>query len=183
MMMKAPMRALLIAAMLLALLAGFGNGALAQVEESQTAVPFAERRQKAIVKWLKSPKPARGGNEKMNQVLKLSKKFWEDLEAADVEAMRSVCDPDCYFVHIGGNCDLDKEMNAFAEKIFQPIEVVLNQQEVKDIGDTAIVISDVDYGLLLDGKPTTHHFATTEVFHLQSGAWKLIQFTFTALVY
>lgn len=57
---------------------------------------------------------------KMDQVLNLSKKFWKGLEAADVEAMRSVCDPDCYFVHIGGNCDLDKEMNAFAEKIFQP---------------------------------------------------------------
>lgn len=43
--------------------------------------------------------------------------------------------------------------------------------------------ADVDYGLLLDGKPTTHHFATTEVFHKQDGEWKLIQFTFTALVY
>ena len=60
-------------------------------------------------------------------------------------------------MHIGGNCDLDKEMNAFAEKVFQPTEVVLRQQEVKDFGDTAIVISDVDYCLLLDGKPTTHH--------------------------
>lgn len=119
----------------------------------------------------------------MEPVLNLSKKFWKGLEAADVEAMRSVCDPDCYFVHIGGNCDLAQEMNAFSEKIFQPTEVVLNKQEVKDFGDTAIVISDVDYGLLLDGKPTTHHFATTEVFLRQSGAWKLIQFTFTALVY
>ena len=119
----------------------------------------------------------------MDQVINLSKKFWKGLEAADVEAMRSVCDPACYFVHIGGNCDLDKEMNAFAEKIFQPTEVVLNNQEVKEFGDTAVVISDVDYGLLLDGKPTTHHFATTEVFHKQGGEWKLIQFTFTALVY
>ena len=90
----------------------------------------------------------------MDQVLNLSKKFWRGLEAADVETMRSVCDPLCYFVHIGGN-----------------------------FGDTAIVISDVDYGLLLDGKPTTHHFATTEVFHKNNGEWKLIQFTFTALVY
>lgn len=119
----------------------------------------------------------------MEQVLDLSKKFWKGLEAADVEMMRSVCDPACYFVHIGGNCDLDKEMNAFAEKVFQPTEVVLRQQEVKDFGDTAIVISDVDYGLLLDGKPTTHHFATTEVFYKQGEEWKLIQFTFTALVY
>ena len=79
---------------------------------------------------------------------------------------------------------IEKTFQAFfAEKIFQPTEVVLNNQEVKEFGDTAVVISDVDYGLLLDGKPTTHHFATTEVFHKQDGQWKLIQVTFTALVY
>lgn len=78
---------------------------------------------------------------------------------------------------------MEQEMAAFAEKVFQPTEVVLNKQEGKDFGDMAIVISDVNYGLLLDGKPTTHHFATTEVFHKQDGEWKLIQFTFTALVY
>ena len=61
----------------------------------------------------------------MDQVINLSKKFWKGLEASDVEAMRSFCDPACYFVHIGGNCDLDKEMKAFSEKIFQPTEVVL----------------------------------------------------------
>ena len=31
----------------------------------------------------------------MDQVLNLSKKFWRGLEAADVETMRSVCDPLC----------------------------------------------------------------------------------------
>ncbi len=36
---------------------------------------------------------------------------------------------------------------------------------------------------LIDGKPATHHFAATEVFHKQGKEWKLIQFTFTALVY
>ena len=44
-------------------------------------------------------------------------------------------------------------------------------------------ISDVDYGLLLGGEPTTHHFTTTEVFQKQGDVWKLIQFTFTALVH
>lgn len=32
------------------------------------------------------------------------------LEGLPVEMMRSVCDPACYFVHIGGNCNLDKEI-------------------------------------------------------------------------
>lgn len=117
------------------------------------------------------------------QALKQSQAFWAGLEKADTAAMRAVCDEQCYFVHIGGNCDLDKEMAAFDNKVFQPIEIVLHSQEAKLFGDTAIVLSDVDYGLLLGGQPTTHHFTTTEVFQQKDGEWKLIQFTFTALVH
>jgi ketosteroid isomerase-like protein len=117
------------------------------------------------------------------QAIEVSKKFWKALEAADAGTMRSLCDPNCYFVHIGGNCDLDREMQAFTDGVFQPTEIVLNQQDASVFGDTAIVITDCDYGLLLDGKPTTHHFAVTEVYQKQEEGLKLIQFTFTALVY
>ena len=117
------------------------------------------------------------------QVLKQSQVFWKGLEKADTAAMRSVCDDRCFFVHIGGNCNLDQEMAAFDNKVFRPTKITVHSQEVRDFGDTAVVISDVDYGLLLGGQPTTHHFTTTEVFQLQGGEWKMIQFTFTALVH
>ena len=117
------------------------------------------------------------------QVLKQSQAFWKGLESADTAAMRSVCDEHCYFVHIGTNADLDKEMEYFEKKIFQPTEIALHSQEARMFGDTAVVISDADYGLLLGGQPTTHHFMTTEVFQLQNDEWKMIQFTFTALVH
>ena len=119
----------------------------------------------------------------MQQVLQQSNRFWEALEKSDTAAMRSVCDPACFFVHIGGNADLDKEMAFFDNKVFQPTEITLHSQEAHDFGSTAVVISDVDYGLLLGGSPTTHHFTTTEVFQKQGDDWKMIQFTFTALVH
>ena len=119
----------------------------------------------------------------MEQVIKQSRLFWDALEKSDTNTMRAICDPGCFFVHIGGNADLDREMECFEKNIFQPTEIIIHGQEVKSFGDTAVVISDVDYGLLLDNKPTTHHFTTTEVFQKQNEAWKMIQFTFTALVY
>ena len=115
--------------------------------------------------------------------LELSRLFWEGLEQADTAKMRSVCDPAVWFVHIGMSCGLDHEMEAFDKGIFQPTEIVLHDQQVKEFGDVQIVLSDVDYGLLLGGNPTTHHFMTTEVFQKQGEAWKMIQFTFTALVH
>ncbi|MBQ8094129.1 MAG: nuclear transport factor 2 family protein [Clostridia bacterium] len=117
------------------------------------------------------------------QVLKQSKRFWDGLEKADTAIMRSVCDEKCFFVHIGGNADLDKEMDFFEKKVFMPTEIALHSQEARLFGDAAVVISDVDYGLLLGGQPTIHHFTTTEVFQKQSDEWKMIQFTFTALVH
>lgn len=112
-----------------------------------------------------------------------SKKYWAALEKSNVDVMRSIADPSCYFVHIGGNCDLDKEMAAFTNKVFCPTEIKLNNQTASVHDNVAVVITDCDYGLLLDGKPTTHHFAVTEVYINRSNEWKLIQFSFTALVY
>ena len=117
------------------------------------------------------------------KIIANSKGFWSALEKADAAGMRSFCDPACFFVHIGGNCDLDREMEAFEKKIFQPTEIVIHGQEVHGFGDVQICLTDVDYGLLLGGQPTTHHFMVTEVWQKQGEEFKLIQFTFTALVH
>ena len=116
-------------------------------------------------------------------VLEQSKKFWKALEAADTDGMRAVADPSCMFVHIGTTCGLDKEMRYFTEKTFIPTGVKINDQKSNIYGDTAVVITDCHYSLLLKNEETTHHFAVTEVYVRMDGAWKLVQFSFTALVY
>lgn len=119
-------------------------------------------------------------NEKL---IAASKKFWEYLEKADVAGMESIADPACTFVHIGATCGMEEEMKAFSDGVFKPTEIVINSQTPHIFGDTAIVITDCNYGLLLGGNPTTHHFAVTEVYIPQGEEWKLVQFSFTALVY
>lgn len=109
--------------------------------------------------------------------------FWKSLEKADTGGMRAVSHPECWFVHIGMSCGLDEEMEAFDKKLFQPTKIDIHGQEVREWGDTAICMTDVDYSLLLGGKETTHHFMTTEVYQNRDGEWMLIQFTFTALVH
>ena len=118
-----------------------------------------------------------------DKVLSVSHQFWTALENADVTGMRAIADPQCMFVHIGGTCPLDQEMAYFENGTFQPTKITINSQTVHAFDDTVVVITDCDYGLLLDGEPTTHHFAVTEVYQQQQSELKLIQFTFTALVY
>lgn len=116
------------------------------------------------------------------QILEVSKKFWTAMEQADEAGMRAAADPECGFVHIGMTCGLDHEIECYTSGMFKPTEIIFHDKTVKIFGDTAIVLTDCDYGLLLGGSPTTHHFAVTEVYVHKEGGWKLIQFTFTALV-
>ena len=118
-----------------------------------------------------------------NQVINVSDKFWKAMEAANAEGMRSVAVPDCTFVHIGVTCQLEKEIEFYTKGLFKPTELVFHSKDARVYGDTAIVITDCDYGLLLGGNPTTHHFAVTEAYGLIEGEWKLVQFSFTALIY
>lgn len=117
------------------------------------------------------------------KVLEASKKFWTAMEKADEEGMRAVADPNCNFVHIGITCRLDKEISFYTDKIFVPMELKFNGQTVDIYDNTAVVVTDCNYGLMLDGKPTTHHFAVTEVYVNRDNEWKLVSFSFTALVY
>jgi hypothetical protein len=117
------------------------------------------------------------------QVLEASKKFWDAMEHSDEAGMRAAAHPDCNFVHIGITCRLEEEIAFYTKGIFQPTGVTFHSQTVDIYGNTAIVVSDCDYSLLLDGKDTTHHFAVTEVYINGQDGWKLVQFSFTALVY
>lgn len=118
------------------------------------------------------------------KVLETSRAFWTALEKADTAGMEAVCDPSVTFVHIGVTCGLEEEMRCFTDKIFVPTDITIHKQDASLYGDCAIVINDLDYGLLLGGKPTTHHFAVTEVYiHQADDSWKMVQLSFTALVY
>ena len=117
------------------------------------------------------------------KILTISEKFWDAMERADEQGMRSVADPNCNFVHIGITCKLDKEIEFYTSGAFQPTNITFHNKTAEVFENTAIVLTDCDYSLLLNGKETTHHFAVTEVYACQETKWKLVTFTFTALVY
>lgn len=117
------------------------------------------------------------------KILEVSRKFWDAMEHADESGMRALADENCNFVHIGITCKLDKEIEFYTSGAFQPTEIRFNSRKADIFGDTAVVITDCNYTLLLDGKETTHHFAVTEVYTKGCDDWKLVTFSFTALVY
>lgn len=120
--------------------------------------------------------------EEETKILETSQKFWSAMEQADEEGMRAIADPNSTFVHIGMTCKLDEEIGFYTSGTFQPTSIEFHDQTVDIFGDTAIVITDCDYALKMGASSTSHHFAVTEVYVNQADEWKLIQFSFTALV-
>lgn len=116
-------------------------------------------------------------------VLEVSNAFWDAMRHGDGAKMIELADPACEFVHIGANAGIQEEAKFYTDGIFKPTDITIRSQKVNLFGDTAVVITDCDYALLLDGKETSHHFVVTEVYIRRDDAWKLIQWSFTALVY
>lgn len=58
--------------------------------------------------------------------------------------------------------------------------IIFYSKDIRTYDELGVVLTDCDYSLLLDGKETTHHFMVTEVYDKN---YKLVQFSFTTLVY
>ena len=115
------------------------------------------------------------------ELLKVSEEFWDAMEHADEAGMRACADPECNFVHIGITCKLDKEIGLYFCRF--ATDITFHGKTAEVFGSTGVVLTDCDYSLLLDGKETTHHFMVTEVYAQGETGWKLVTFSFTALVY
>lgn len=109
-----------------------------------------------------------------------SNAFWNAMESSDEKGMRECSDPNCRFTHIGITCGLDQEISFYTSGTFQPTNITFHSKDIRTYDELGIVLTDCDYSLLLDGKETTHHFMVTEVYDKK---YKLVQFSFTALVY
>ena len=114
------------------------------------------------------------------RIEEVSSAFWNAMENSDENGMREYSDPNCRFTHIGITCGLDQEISFYTSGAFQPISIIFHSKDVQIYDGLGIVLTDCDYSLLLDGKETTHHFMVTEVYDKN---YKLVQFSFTALIY
>ena len=58
----------------------------------------------------------------------LSDAFWNAMKNRDGKTMYAIADPNCNFVHIGTNADLDKEVKYYTDGIFQPTDITVQPQ-------------------------------------------------------
>lgn len=62
-----------------------------------------------------------------DEILKLSKQFWNAMDNSDETMMRANADENCNFVHIGITCKLDQEIKFYTDGTFKPTELIINR--------------------------------------------------------
>ncbi|HEX6759376.1 MAG TPA: nuclear transport factor 2 family protein [Propionibacteriaceae bacterium] len=86
------------------------------------------------------------------------------------------------FVHMGATFSKEEELDVIKTGRIHYRDVELKDVSVRFIGSTAIVLSTLQLGSVVDGNEVSNPFVVTEVYVQQAEGWTLASMSFTRVV-
>lgn len=115
-------------------------------------------------------------------LIDLSQQKWDWMSAQDDEPLDDLFHEDAVFVHMGATFTKDEELNVIKTGYIHYRDFDIQDVSVRVIDSTAIVLTTMQLGSVVDGNEVSNPFVTTEVYIHQTDAWKLASMSFTRLV-
>ncbi len=125
-----------------------------------------------------SPAPTKAEQE----LLDLSKAKWQWMADKKVDTLSGFFDDKAMFVHMGGSWGKTQELNTIKGGMIWYKKAVVYSASVNIIGNTAILLNDIDLVAVVGGNEVTNPFMVTEVYIKENGKWKMAQLTFSHLM-
>ncbi len=116
------------------------------------------------------------------QVVDLSKTKWDWMADKKVDALATLFDDRAMFTHMGGTWGKAVELATIKSGGIWYKKASIHAVDVRVLGNTAIVLEDMDLEAVVGGRTVTSPFMVTEVYTRQAGEWRLAQLTFSRLV-
>jgi hypothetical protein len=116
------------------------------------------------------------------EMLKLSKQKWDWMAERNVDALTTLFDDQCMFVHMGATMNKTQELDVIKGGMIQYKKADIEEQSVKFFGTTAIVFTKMKLLAVVGGNEVTNPFMVTEVYVEENGAHKLASLSFTRLI-
>ncbi|RAJ92985.1 uncharacterized protein DUF4440 [Larkinella arboricola] len=116
------------------------------------------------------------------EVLQLSKDKWRWMADKKVDSLATLFDEKSVFVHMGGSWGKDQELNVIKSGNIWYKKAEVYGASVNRIGNTAILLNDIDLVAVVGGNEVINPFMVTEVYTNQNGIWKLGSLTFSRLM-
>ena len=100
----------------------------------------------------------------------------------NVDKLDELFDAKSMFVHMGGTWGKSQELDVIKSgniwyKKAEIYSVIVNQ-----IGNTAILLNDIDLLAVVNGNEVVNPFMVTEVYMLENGKWRMGSLTFSRLL-
>ena len=127
-------------------------------------------------------KAAANNTSEQQEVINLSKQKWNWMADKNTDALKLLFDDKSMFVHMGGSWDKTREIEVIKSGGIWYKKAEVYSVIVNIIGNTAILLNDIDLEAVVGGNTVTNPFMVTEVYIKENGKWKMAQLTFSRLL-
>jgi len=116
------------------------------------------------------------------EVINLSKQKWNWMADKNVDSLNVLFDDKSMFVHMGGSWGKTQELSTIKSGGIWYKKAEVYAVIVNIIGNTAILLNDIDLVAEVGGREVTNPFMVTEVYLKENGKWKMGSLTFSHLM-
>jgi hypothetical protein len=121
-------------------------------------------------------------NSEEQEIINLSKDKWQWMSDKNVDKLATLFDEKSMFVHMGGSWGKSQELDVIKSGNIWYKKASVYSTTFHMIGNTAILLSDIDLVAVVGGNEVTNPFMVTEVYVNQNGKWTMGQLSFSRLM-
>lgn len=118
----------------------------------------------------------------IKEIETLSKDKWKWMADKNMEPLDQLFDAKSMFVHMGGSWGKQQEMDVIKSGNIWYKNAEVYSVVVNIIGNTAILLNDIDLEAVVGGNTVVNPFMVTEVYIKENGKWKMGSLTFSRLM-
>jgi quercetin dioxygenase-like cupin family protein len=115
------------------------------------------------------------------EIIALSKEKWRWMAERKTDTLASLFHEKSMFVHMGGSWGKTQEIDVIKSGRIWYKKAEVYSASVNIIGNTAILLNDIDLVAVVGGNEVVNPFMVTEVYIKEDGKWKLGSLTFSRL--
>ena len=116
------------------------------------------------------------------EVIRLSKQKWLWMADKKADTLAALFHEKSMFVHMGGSWGKEQEINVIQSGGIWYKKAEIYSVSVNIIGNTAILLNDIDLVAVVGGNEVINPFMVTEVYIKDNDKWKMGSLTFSRLM-
>jgi hypothetical protein len=125
---------------------------------------------------------AKDPTREQQEVINISKQKWNWMADKNVDSLQVLFDDKSMFIHMGGSWGKAQELATIKDGGIWYKKAEVYAVVVNIIGNTAILLNDIDLLAVVGANEVTNPFMVTEVYIKQNGKWRMGSLTFSRLM-